>query len=100
MRNMERRKFEESWKEAFDQAEVSPSENVWTNIELDLEKAKGSQLKRRLMFFQLLAAASVIFAMGLSVGVYVNSGNTPDEAMASRSTAPSTSKGDETTTVP
>jgi hypothetical protein len=38
--------------------------------------------------------------MGLSVGVYVNSGNTPDEAMASRSTAPSTSKGDETTTVP
>ncbi len=65
MKNMEREKFEDSWKEIFEKAEVSPSENVWTNIELELEKQKGGQLKRRLMFYQMLAAASVVFAMAL-----------------------------------
>ena len=67
---MERQKFEESWQEAFDNAEVKPSENVWKNLELDLEKAKGAQLKRRLVFFQLLAAASLVFAIGVGIGVY------------------------------
>lgn len=81
MKNMEREKFEESWKNAFDKAEVSPSDNVWTNIELDLEKTTGGHLKRRLMFYQMLAAASVIFAMAIgSFGLYYvnqkqNSGN-------------------------
>ncbi|MBT1697821.1 outer membrane beta-barrel protein [Fulvivirgaceae bacterium PWU4] len=79
---MERRKFEESWKEAFDQAEISPSENVWTNIELDLEKAKARKLKRRLVFYQLLAAASVIFALGIGLGVYIGNTNNPGNTLA------------------
>lgn len=82
MRNMERRKFEESWKEAFDQAEISPSENVWTNIELDLEKAKARKLKRRLVFYQLLAAASVIFALGIGLGVYISNSNNSGNNLA------------------
>ncbi len=71
---MERQNFENSWKKAFENAGVEPSANVWTNIELDLERARGSKLKRKLVFFQLLAAASVIFAMGVGVGVYVIGG--------------------------
>ena len=71
MKNMEREKFEESWKRAFDKAEVTPSEQVWNNIELDLEKAKGNDLRKRLMFYKLLAAASVVFAMAVGgVGYY------------------------------
>lgn len=69
MQDMERRKFEESWKEAFDQAAFRPSDNVWTNIELELEKEKGTRLKRRLLFYQMLAAASVVFS--LSFGIYI-----------------------------
>ena len=63
MKNMERERFEASWKNAFEKAEISPSENVWTNIELDLEKARGGELKKRLLFYKMLAAACVVFAM-------------------------------------
>lgn len=71
MKDMEREKFEASWKNAFEKAEVTPSEQVWRNIELDLEKAKGTELRRRLMFYKLLAAASIVFAMAVGgAGVF------------------------------
>lgn len=77
---MERENFDDSWKKAFEQSEVAPSENVWTNIALDLERAKGSKLKKRLVIFQLLAAASIVFAMGLGVGVYIMKNSYEDAA--------------------
>lgn len=71
MKDMEREKFEGSWKNAFENAEVAPSDKVWANIELDLEKAKGGDLRRRLFFYQMLAAASVVFAMAIGgIGYY------------------------------
>lgn len=77
MKNMEREKFEASWKHAFEKAEISPSENVWTNIELDLEKARGGELKKRLLFYKMLAAACVVFAMAAGgIGYYYSF--TPD----------------------
>lgn len=97
---MERRKFEESWKEAFDQAEISPSENVWTNIELDLEKAKARKLKRRLVFYQLLAAASVIFALSIGLGVYISDSNNPGNTLALQQPNSGASTGDLKTTTP
>jgi hypothetical protein len=71
MQNMEKRKNEGEWRKAFDEAEINPSDNVWVNIELDLEKAKGTQLKKRLIFYQLLAAASLMFSIGVGVSVYM-----------------------------
>lgn len=72
MNDMERRKFEDSFQEAFKDAEINPSETVWTNIELDLERAAGDKMKRRLVFFKMLAAASVIFALGVGgIGYYI-----------------------------
>lgn len=92
MKDMEREKFEESLKSAFDKAEVSPAETVWTNIELDLEKAKGSRLKSRLFFYQMLAAASVVFGMTLAgVGYYYSfqrNQNNPSLAQNQTHTAP------------
>ena len=69
---MERRKFEDSFKQAFDEAEVNTSDNVWTNIELELEKAEGDKTKRRLFVLKLLAAASIIFALCVAgIGYYI-----------------------------
>src|SRR5690606_34864049 len=69
---MERQKFEESLKKTFDQAEFTPSDKVWTNIELDLERLERGHMKKRLTFFKFLAAASVIFALGVAgTGIYM-----------------------------
>ena len=69
---MERRKFEDSFKQAFDGTEVDTSDNVWTGIELELEKAEGDKTKRRLLFYKMLAAASVTFALCVAgVGYYI-----------------------------
>lgn len=82
MNDMERRKFEESFKDAFKDAGVQPSERVWTNIELDLIKAEGEKMKRRIFFYQMLAAASISFAVIITgVGLYALKENRAQIAM-------------------
>jgi hypothetical protein len=73
---MEKQKFEDKWKDAFHGTEISPSENVWTNIELDLEKNESGGMRRKLLFYKTLAAASVVFAMAVGgTGIYFFNGN-------------------------
>ncbi len=88
MKDMEREKFEQSWKDALDDAAVSPSESVWTNIELELEKASGGELKKRVLFYKMLAAASVIFAMAIGgAGYYVINSTTSPANLAVENTS-------------
>ena len=80
MNDMERRKFEDSFQEAFRNAELNPSENVWTNIELDLERANSESMKKRIVFFKMLAAASVVFALcagGLTYYLFSDNSSSP-----------------------
>lgn len=63
MKNSENRKFEESWEKAFSDAEMNPSAKVWDGIDLRLSKMESGSMKRRVVFYQRLAAASVLFAL-------------------------------------
>lgn len=76
---MESNRFEDSFRNAFAGAEVLPSAAVWKNIELDLAKESGGKLKRNLLMFQLLAAASVAFAFGFA-GLYYLSQPTANDS--------------------
>ncbi|MFZ6001844.1 MAG: outer membrane beta-barrel protein [Bacteroidota bacterium] len=71
----EKRRFEESWKDAFDGAEMAPPEHVWVNVELDLAGAESQRMKKRVIFYQRLAAGLLI--VSASLGVYV--WNTSDQ---------------------
>jgi len=66
MKNSEKEKFENAWQKAFDNAEQSPSEDVWAGIEHALNKVETVTMKRRVLFYQRLAAASIVFALLLA----------------------------------
>src|SRR5277367_1773101 len=64
-------KFEENWKEAFKEAEVSPSDSVWANIDHDLANADSKVMKKKVLLYQRLVAASIFFTLlAGTYGVY------------------------------
>lgn len=62
---MEKQSVEDSLKHAFQDAEMRPSSAVWTHIELGIEKEEGNELKKRVVFYRWMAAASVLVAVSL-----------------------------------
>ncbi len=65
MKDPEKGKFEDAWQKAFSTAENAPSENVWAGVEQGLNIAETATMKRRVVFYQRLAAASILFALML-----------------------------------
>jgi hypothetical protein len=51
------------WKKAFDGAELNPSDEVWKAIDVSLVQAENARMKGRVVFYQRLAATSVIMLM-------------------------------------
>lgn len=95
---MERQKFEESLKKTFDQAEFTPSERVWTDIELELERLERGDMKKRLLFYKFLAAASVAFALAVAgTGAYLLTGSSDDNPTAIAEQRPAPEQPDVTT---
>ncbi|MCG8311429.1 MAG: outer membrane beta-barrel protein [Cytophagales bacterium] len=68
MKNINRKtEFEREWEGLFKNAEMAPSEGVWDKIDSALSKHEAGYFKRRAFLFKLLAAASVIFALGVGI---------------------------------
>lgn len=67
-----KKKFEKEFQDVFRDAEVRPHDRVWTGIELELEKTAAARNRKRLLFYQWLAAASLVFAAG-TTAIYLSS---------------------------
>lgn len=61
----ERSEWEKEWESAFNGASLPPSENVWNGIDGALDRQEVRKYKKRALFYQWVAAASVLLVMGL-----------------------------------
>lgn len=92
MKNSEKGKFEDAWHRAFENAEQAPSEDVWAGVEQGLNKAETLVMKRRVVFYQRLAAASVLFALllgGLSTYYISDLANQQENNLVQKELSPS-----------
>ena len=68
---MEKQSVEGSFRNAFQEAEMRPSSEVWAHIELAIEKESGDKLKKRVVYYRWMAAASILLAISLvTVGYF------------------------------
>ena len=70
MKDLSRQKFEESWRQAFDGAEVDPPVSIWSDIELDIVHNESDSMRKKVVFYKWLAAASVVFVVFLGAAFY------------------------------
>ncbi len=87
MKDSEKGKFEEAWHKAFDHAEQAPSEGVWAGVEQGLIKAEAVTMRRRVVVYQRLAAASILFALivgGLSTYYISDLSNHPEISLSQK----------------
>lgn len=61
--------FEDQWQEAFENAEMAPSEGLWKNIDNQLTMQENGKYRKGFIFYRSLAAACVVCLFGL--GYYV-----------------------------
>lgn len=54
-------RFEQQWADAFEGASMEPSAHTWDKIELSVVRSDNRHTRRRLLFYKLLAAASISF---------------------------------------
>lgn len=71
MANMQdkRSAFEDQWRDAFDDAEMTPSAGLWKNIDNQLTQQENGKYRRGFIFYRSLAAACVVCLLAL--GYYV-----------------------------
>lgn len=62
--------FEKAWQQAFEQEEMPVGPDVWNNVDGHLANKDADKYKRKIIFYKWVAAASVVFAISLSVFNY------------------------------
>ncbi len=64
--------FEKQWKSTFEGKEFAAPKNVWSNIDRHLANADATRYKKRVFFYKLLTAASILLILSLSIALYLN----------------------------
>lgn len=63
-------KFEKGWEEAFNGAEIEPSEDVWLKIDRTLANQESKGFRGALIFYKYAAAVSILLLLSTAVVSY------------------------------
>ena len=58
--------YEKSWQKKFEGAEIIPDKKVWSAVNSSLVDKQIGFFKRKVVFYKMVAAASVLIALGIS----------------------------------
>ena len=100
MKNLNNRgEFESQLQNKFEGAEMTPSDNLWSRIDADLANDKAAGYRRKLFFYQMVAAASLLLVVGfVSANLWLNYGNTDQPALSETRSADENNRRNDTST--
>ncbi len=64
MKDLNKPRFEEEWRKAFEEAELPPNNDVWARLDAHLANEETRKYKNRLIWFQRTAAAILLLLLG------------------------------------
>ncbi|MFP4090814.1 MAG: hypothetical protein ACLFT3_10930 [Cyclobacteriaceae bacterium] len=64
--------FEDQWREAFEEAEITPSASLWNNIDRELTAQESGRYRKGFIFYRWVAAASVVCLLCMSYFLWQN----------------------------
>ena len=76
--------WEDEWREAFEEAEASPSPHVWKNIESALLAQETGKYRKGFLFYRTIAAALLLLIAGLSWYIIIHQNGENDTLSDSR----------------
>ncbi len=83
--------YENQWKKPFEQAEMSPSKDVWDKIDTALTRQESGAYKKRFVFYRAIAAACLLCLAALSVWMVLHDHQDTSQQL-SRSDQPHTTQ--------
>jgi hypothetical protein len=64
MKDLNKQKFEEEWRKAFEEAEMAPAGDLWAHLDAHLANQETHKYRSRLIWFQRVAAGILLLLVG------------------------------------
>ena len=72
MKDLNKPRFEEEWRSAFEEAELPPNNDVWTRLDAHLANQESRKYRSRLVWFQRIAAGVLLLLLGSGAWLWMS----------------------------
>ncbi len=72
MKDSNKPRFEEEWRNAFEEAELPPNNDVWTRLDAHLANQESRKYRNRLIWFQRIAAGVLLLLLGSGAWLWMS----------------------------
>ncbi len=98
MKDLNKPRFEEEWRSAFEEAELPPGNDVWTRLDAHLANQESRKYRSRLVWFQRIAAGVLLLLLGSGAWLWMSRQTTGSqlahETDQARTTGPAMARAD------